>query len=292
MKNRNIFFLMTICALFWSGAFIAAKLLSTFIPPFTLTFLRFSLATIFLYLIGKFKKVRFIKLTRKDIPVFLFTGILGMIGYHVLFFLSVRYTSAINASFIGASNPIITAILCMVFLKEKINIKRFMGIALSFTGVLLIITNADFSLFKSLSFNKGDLLMLLAVFLWAVYSVFSKIVSKRYDPFNLTFYTFLFCTVFLIPAMFFENPYKFLITAPGSAYLAVLYMAIFPTVIGYLVQQYSIKQIGPSKTSIFINLVPIFSIFLSVIILKENPVPIKILMGFLIILGVYITQKN
>ncbi|MFA6941119.1 MAG: DMT family transporter [Clostridiaceae bacterium] len=292
MKNRKIYFLMTLCALFWSGAFIAAKLSSPFIPPFTLTFLRFSLATIFLYFLAKLKKVNLIRLTGKDIPVFVFTGILGMIGYHVLFFLSVRYTSAINASFIGASNPIITSILCMIFLKERINIKRFMGIALSFMGVLLTLTNADFSTFKSLSFNKGDLLMLLAVFIWAIYTVFSKIVMKRYDPFNLTFYTFLFCTIFLIPALFFENPFRFLLAAPHSAYLAVLYMAIFPTVIGYLVQQYSIKQIGPSKTSIFINLVPIFSIFLSVLILGENLVPVKILMGFLIILGVYITQKN
>jgi len=292
MKNKNIFFLMVICAAFWSGAFIAAKLSSPFIPPFTLTFLRFSLATIFLYLIAKFRKVRLIRLSIKDIPVFLFTGILGMIGYHVLFFLSVRYTTAINASFIGASNPIITTILCITFLKEKINIKRFIGIVLSFMGVLLTLINADFSVFKSLSFNKGDLLMLMAVFLWAVYTVFSKIVMKRDDPFNLTFYTFLFFSIFIIPALFFENPFRQLITAPYSAYLAVLYMAVFPTVIGYLVQQYSIKQIGPSKTSIFINLVPIFSAFLSVIILRENLVPIKILMGFLIILGVYITQKN
>ncbi|MDV3429637.1 MAG: DMT family transporter [Bacillota bacterium] len=292
MKKKRIYFLMTLCALFWSGAFIAAKLSSPYIPPFTLTFLRFSLATIFLFGIAKIKKVNLIRLSLRDIPVFLFTGIIGMIGYHVLFFLSVRYTSAVNASFIGASNPIITSVLCMVTLKEMIDIKRFMGIILSFTGVLMTLTNGNFSVLSSLTFNKGDLLMLLAVCIWAVYSIFSKIVMKSYDPFNLTFYTFLFCTIFLIPALFFENPLRILTAVPGSAFLAVLYMAIFPTVIGYLVQQYSIKQIGPSKTSIFINLVPIFSTFLSVLILGENLVPVKILMGFLIISGVYITQKN
>jgi drug/metabolite transporter (DMT)-like permease len=69
-------------------------------------------------------------------------------------------------------------------------------------------------------------------------------------------------------------------------------MSFFPSVIGYLVQQMSIKQIGPSKTSIFINLVPVFSIILSVLILKEALHPIKFLTTTLIITGVYICQKN
>jgi drug/metabolite transporter (DMT)-like permease len=79
---------------------------------------------------------------------------------------------------------------------------------------------------------------------------------------------------------------------PYYSFLAVAYMSIFASVIGYLVHQMSIKQIGPSKTSIFINLVPIFSIVLSVTILKENISGVKLLTALLIITGVYICQKN
>lgn len=292
MKQKKIYLSMVLCAFFWGGAFIAAKLSSPYIPPFTLTFLRFSLATIILYGISKIRKIGLIKIGKKDIPVFMFTGILGMIGYHVLFFLSVRYTTAINASLIGGANPIMTAILCIIFLGEKITLKRFLGIILSFIGVFLTITNANMEVLKSLKFNKGDLLMLLAVFLWAIYSIFSKMVTKKYTTFNLTFYTFLFCTVFLLPMVIIENPLKSFSNVPISAYLAVIYMAIFPTVIGYSVQQYSIKEIGPSKTSIFINLVPIFSILLSIIILNEQLIFIKVFTALLIIIGVYITQKS
>jgi drug/metabolite transporter (DMT)-like permease len=292
MKNKKIIFLMILCSLFWSGAFIAGKICSPFIPAFTLTFLRFSIATIVLFLFCKIKDQKIKTLTKKDIPVFLFTGILGMVGYHVLFFTSLKYTTAVNASLIGASNPIFTVIISFFFLKDKLTTKRVLGIILSFTGVVLTITNVDLEIVKSLSFNKGDLIMLVAVLLWASYSVFSKMVMKNYTPITLTFYSFLFCTIFLIPFVIYENPLSFLPSVPTKAYIAVIYMAIFPSVIGYLVQQYSIKEIGPAKTSIFINLVPVFSIILSVVILNEQLLIIKVFTAALIIVGVLICQKS
>lgn len=292
MSNKKIYFLMILCTVFWAGAFIAAKLSAPYIPPFTLTFLRFFFAAIILYFVLKAGGENSFKLKRKDWPVFLFTGIVGMFGYHVLFFTAIKHTTAINSSIIGASNPIITVILSIIFLKDRINAKRLAGILLSFTGVFLTITNADPHAFSSLSFNEGDLIMLAAVFMWASYAVFSKKVMPNYSPMILTYYSFLFCTVFLIPFVIYDHPWTFMSSVPLSAHLSVLYMAIFPSVIGYLVQQMSIKQIGPSKTSIFINLVPLFSIILSVLILGEELVPIKLLTALLIVAGVYICQRN
>lgn len=292
MSNAKIYFLMVLCTIFWAGAFIAAKLSSPFIPPFTLTFLRFSIATIILYVIIKYKKQNLYKLKKKDIPVFLFTGLIGMFGYHVLFFVAVKYTTAINSSIIGASNPIITTILSIIFLKDKITYKRVLGIILSFIGVFLTLTNANLHSMRTFSFNYGDMIMLLAVLMWASYGVFSKRVMPRYSPIILTFYSFLFCTILITPFVVYEMPWKLIDSIPYYSYISVLYMSIFPSVIGYLVQQMSIKQLGPSKTSIFINLVPMFSIILSVIILKEILNPIKLLTALLIISGVYICQKN
>lgn len=292
MSNRKIYLLMVLSTLFWAGAFIAGKLSVPFIPAFTLTFLRFFIATIILYFVVKSKDKSNYKLTKKDIPIFLFTGIVGMFGYHVFFFTALKYTTAINSSLIGATNPIITTILCIIFLKDKITFKRVIGIFLSFWGVFLTITNANLSTMHSLSLNKGDLIMLIAVCMWASYSVFSKKVMHKFTPLILTFYSFLFCTVFLIPFVIYERPWMFITKVPYYSFLAVAYMSIFASVIGYLVQQMSIKQIGPSKTSIFINLVPIFSILLSITILKESISTVKIFTTLLIITGVYICQRN
>lgn len=292
MSNTKIYFLMVLCTIFWAGAFIAGKLSAPFIPAFTLTFLRFSIATIIMYFIMRAKGENKYSLKKKDIPVFLFTGFIGMFGYHVLFFTALKYTTAINSSIIGAANPIITSILGIIFLKDKVSLKRIVGILLSFTGVFLTITGASLDVIKSFTFNHGDLIMLLAVLMWAAYSIFSKIVMPRYSPLILTYYSFLFCTIILIPFVIYDAPWKLLGTVPYYSYISVIYMSVFPSVIGYLVQQISIKHIGPSKTSIFINLVPVFSIILSLAILGETLAPIKLLTAALIILGVYICQKS
>lgn len=292
MQNKKIYILMVLSTVFWAGAFIAGKLSVPYIPVYTLTFLRFSVATLILYFVLKYNGENEYKLKKDDFPVFLFTGLVGMFGYHVFFFTALKHTTAISSSIIGATNPIITTILSFIFLKDKINPKRALGIALSFTGVFLTITNADLNVIRTLSLNKGDLLMLVAVLMWAAYGVFSKKVMPKYSPIILTYYSFLFCTVILLPFVIYERPWTFVADVPYYSYLSSLYMSIFASVIGYLVQQMSIKQIGPSKTSIFINLVPIFSITLSILILGETASPIKLFTALLIIAGVYICQRN
>src|SRR5665648_1074100 len=105
-KNRKIYLLMVFAALCWSGAFIAGKLSVPYIPPFTLTFLRFFFATIILYVIKKKVRIGENYLFKKeDLPVFLFTGIVGMVFYHVFFFSALKYTTAINLSLIHISEP-------------------------------------------------------------------------------------------------------------------------------------------------------------------------------------------
>ena len=139
--NGKTYFLMVIAALVWSGAFIAGKFAVPYVPAFTLTFLRFLIASAVLYPVMKLynrahPKDNF-KLTKKYIPLFLFNGIVGMLGYHALFFTALKYTSAINSSIIGAMNPIVTTVIASITMKQKTPPVQTAGIALSFTGVVL-----------------------------------------------------------------------------------------------------------------------------------------------------------
>lgn len=294
-NHTKIYILMILSAFFWSGAFIAGKFAVPYIPPCTLTFLRFFFATLILYFVMRSNKKALAEETyhfkKEHIPFFLFTGIVGMLGYHVLFFSALKYTTAINSSVIGATNPIVTTVIAATVMGSKFPPKQIAGILLSFSGVILTITSADLKVLTNLSFNKGDLLMLAAVVCWATYGVVSKSKGKDINPVALTYYSFLFCCIFSIPLLILEKPWTFIFKIPTSAWIATLYMSIFASVIGYLVQQMAIKEIGPSRTSIFINLVPVFSIVLAVCILGEELVPVKILTAILIITGVYICQK-
>lgn len=291
--NGKIYFLMVIAALVWSGAFIAGKFAVPYVSAFTLTFLRFLIASIVLYpamkLYNRSHPEDNFRLTKKYIPLFLFNGIVGMAGYHVLFFTALKYTTAINSSIIGAMNPIVTTIIAAIFIRQKTPPMQIAGILLSFIGVVLTITGGNLSILASFDFNRGDMFMAAAVICWASYAVMSRVKGADVPPLALTFYSFVFCTIALVPFVIWEHPWA-LEKIPASAILSIVFMAVFSSVIGYMLQQIAIKKIGASKSSIFVNLVPVFSIILSVTILGEELMPVKIFTSLLIIAGVCICQ--
>lgn len=291
-SNQSILkkYIMVIACIFWAGAFIAGKFSVTEFPVFSLTFFRFFFAVILMIPILKIKNESF-KIDKEDFYTFLKLGIIGMVGYHILFFMALKFTSSGNSSLIAATNPIITTILAYIFLKEKINIKNIISICISFFGVLIIISNGNINFITNMHFNKGDIIMVFAVFCWASYSIISKNVLKKYSPLKVTFFAFLFCTIFLIPFVIYENPMSYIPNTTLKGWLAVIYMSIFASLIGYLIQQISIKNIGPSKTNLYINLVPMFSMILAYFILDEPVTKIKLIAGLFIITGVYSNMK-
>lgn len=290
-NNIKIYTLMTLSALFWSGAFIAGKFGVGEFSPVALTFFRFFFASIIIFIIMvKYEKKDW-RLKREDIGVFLITGIAGMVGYHILFFTALKYTAASSASILAATNPIITAILASIFIGEKLDFKRVLVILLALFGVILTISNWNIKVIMNLSFNKGDIIMLMAVFAWAAYSVIVKKVMPKFTPLILTTYSFIVCTIVLLPFVIREIFMGSISNISSSGWISVLYMSIFPTVIGYLIQQMSIKEIGASKTAIFINLVPFFSIILGVLILGEKINPLRLFSGMIIIFSVYLNSR-
>jgi len=284
-KTKN-YILMVIAAFFWAGAFIAGKFGVSELSPLMLTYLRFFFATLILFPIMVLQRKETWRLAKEDYGIVLRLAIVGMIGYHLPFFLALKFTSASKAAMINASNPLITAFLAVFFLKENLSAKRIAYIVLAFVGVLLTITDWQVANIFQLGINKGDLIMLCAASLWATYSIFVKMATVKLDPLKLTAYTFLFCVILLTPFAMKEILIDKALAISYSAYGAVLYMAIFPTVIGYTIQQMSIKAIGPAKTALFINLVPVFSTAMAMTILKETVNPNNYLSGLMIILAV------
>lgn len=290
-KTKIIVLLMILSSVFWAGAFIGGKISGEEFPPFSLTFLRFFFASILMFAIMvKYEKKNW-QLKREDYPVMLFLGIVGMVGYHVLFFKALQYTTAVNASMIAAINPLLTTLLSSFLLKEKLGLKRIGAILIALMGVLLTISRGNPRVILEFTVNQGDLLMLVAVVCWVLYSVVSRRVMSKYSPLILTNYSFLLCWIFTLPFALLEKPLEYLPNTSLLGWGGVFYMAIFPSTIGYLIQQISIKELGASKTAIFINLVPVFSMLLSVIILKERVTLLTLLSGGLIIFGVYLTTK-
>lgn len=290
-KQKSNNFFMIIAAIFWAGAFIAGKFSVAEFPVFSLIFFRFLFASAAIFLI-LIKRERDWKIKREDLPIFFTLGIVGMIGYHLFFFMSLKYTSPVNASIIGATNPIITTILSTILLKEMVGFKNISSICLSFLGVVLIITDGNLQVLQNFEFNKGDLLMLVGVLCWALYAIMSKKALVKYSPLKVTSYAFLTCAILLIPFVIMEKPWVFIPNTTIKGWTSVIYMSLFASVCGYLIQQISIKKIGPSKTALYVNLVPVFSMIMAFFILHESISLIKVGAGICIILSVFINSKS
>lgn len=288
--ERKVYFLMTLTSLFWGGAFIAGKIGVMEFPPLSLTFFRFLIATIIVFpLMIVFEKKEW-KLKKQDLPNIIVLGLIGILGYHALFFTALKHTTAIDSSMIVATSPLVTFLLASIILREKLGIKRLGAIGLALLGVLVTVTNGEIQALKNMSINIGNIIMFGAVLCQATYSVLSKKVMERYSPMIITAYSFLVGLISLIPFVIADNPATYLNNVTWKGWLSVLYMAIFASAIAFLFQQTSIKKIGAIKTMSFINLVPVFSIILSALILKEKITLIKFFSMLLIIVGVYLNS--
>ena len=294
MSDNRVCLLMIFAAIFWSGAFITGKIAVQEFPIFALTFFRFLMALPFIFgLLYTREKERWLPQSRQWVPLVIL-GIIGTFCYHVLFFSSLRYTSAINSSLIGATNPVLTCLMAALFFNEKLTRKRILGIIFSFAGVFLTITNADWQLISTFSFNPGDILMFSAVFCWALYALLGRGYMQQYalTPLMVTSYTFFICVIISIPFVLWENPASYLARTSVNGWLSILYMSIFASVLGYLSQMFAIERIGASRTAVFVNLVPIFTIIQSVLILGESFTLFKCVGACSIILGVYLATRS
>lgn len=283
MKN---YLLMLIACVFWAGAFIAGKSSVSSFGPWTLTFYRFGVAALvmapFLWLTQR----EHLKLNKNQLKQVIILGLVGMVGYHVLFFEALKFTEASTASMIAATNPVVTAVILAMTGIEKLNFKKVFYLLMALTGVLLTISNWKLTTLLNISAQKGELLMVLAVSCWAVYSVLVKKYISGFKPVIMSFYAFLSCALMTLPFALHEGLLEASAKAPQSAWLSIFYMAVFASVLGYWIQQSSIKKIGPAKTNIFINIVPIFSMAMAWIFLGERIGVFKVISAGIIIFAV------
>jgi len=282
------YLLMALVTLFWSGSFIAGKFALREMGPMEVAFLRFVLSVICFYPLLKVKraKLRF-PLSLKTHLELILIGALTTFAYHFLFFAALKHTSAISASLIIAFNPIMTMLIsAIVFSDERMTSRKGAGALISFFGVLLVITHGQWWRFFEISWNRGDILMLLAVVCWSSSLVFSRKMLKRVDTISVTFYSIFYGLFFYIPFLGMSGFFGHFPQASGLTWGSILYMALFSTVIGYLVYYEAIRNIGPSQTALMLNLIPVFTAILAILLLGEELILSKVIGALMVFSGI------
>ncbi len=290
-ENYKIYLMMIVATIFWGGAFVAGKYSADSITPAMLTFLRFFFASIIMIMLMMKKEKRENWVIKKEnlLPLIL-ASLTGMVGYHLLFFTSLKYTTASNASLIGATNPIISTILASIFVGERLEKRKLGFILLAFFGVFMILIDWNIDALKTLAFNIGDIFMLIAVLCFGIYMIIIKKYKTTCSTLVFSTYMFVLCCLFILPIIIYQG-FQSIRTITSEGWISIIYMSIFPTVIGYMIQQKSIKEIGVVKTSLFINLVPVSSMILAALIIKENITLTQLLSGAIIIFAVYMNSR-
>jgi len=290
MKTINIVRL-TLIVLLWGSAFPLIKIALSGVPPVTLGFLRFLVAAPILTLYAYVKDSKgFRALFRNNMPALILMGLTGVMGYHVFQNIGIQYTSATNSSIIISSNPIILAVLSILFLREKVNATQALGIVIGFLGVVTIILTGGQGLSISSSGLVGDVLSLGGGVSWAVYSIVGKRVSTHVNPTGLTAASTIFGTVFLIPpTLLLESPH---LPATSVTWLAIIALSLGSSCLAYVLWNQVLSEEKASRVGVSLFLMPIVTTALSVVLLSE-PLTLLMLVGMgLVLLGVFITERN
>lgn len=282
-------------AFFWGGTFVAGKWAVREAPPFTVALLRFAAATVVLFAMIAWNARRgssgnsTAPRGAKQWAGLLCLGLTGMFLYNFFFLKGLSLTTAANGSLIVSLNPLLTAMLSATLLKERIRPIRWAGLLLALAGVGVVVTNGSFEALGSGSPNPGDLLLLGAPLMWAVYTVLGKKVLAHLPPLPATAYAALFGTLLLVPAAVLEGPLSRTVSALTPwGWLSVLQLALLGTVAGFVWWYEGVAELGASRAAVFVYLVPLFGVLLASLVLSEAIEPAKIAGGILIVGGVYI----
>ena len=292
MKHATTYTLLVLACVFWGVGFPIAKIGVEYIHPFSFAFIRFFLVSIFFVVFFKLSPFNLALKLKENFSILLLMALTGILLYGIFFLFALKFAKASDVSLISGANPIITSIVAYLILKEKTGALGVLGILISFLGVAFIVSNGTINTLVNFSFNSGDLLMLFATTMWAFYSVLTKKALLRLDIFEAVCLTsFIGSLMFLPLALSFGNLLS-LGSYPIVGWLSVLYMVLFSTIFAFSAWYKGIEQIGASRSSIFVNLVPVFGVLTSIVLLKESLKLYEILGGTFVILGVILTNKK
>ena len=295
MKNNNnlAYFILILTTIFWSGNFIVGKAASMFqIPPFSLNFYRWLFAFLIL-LPFTFKEILANKkYIMENIGFFIILGITSITVFNSIVYYSLYYTQVISGVLMISTIPVWIMFIASILNIEKTNLFQIIGVVLSLTGVLFIITKADIELIKNLNFNKGDLSMVVAMFAWATYSALLRKKTYKVSQIALLEVIIICGLLFLIPVYLIEMSLGNTITISKPFVLTLTYVVLFPGILAFLFWIKGIAIIGANRAGVFLHLMPIFGALMAIIIFGEKFMFYHFLGAIFIVAGITLSNKN
>jgi drug/metabolite transporter (DMT)-like permease len=292
-KNYSAYGLLILATLFWSGNFIVGKFAYLFqVPPLTLNVLRWISVWIILMPFTYEEIINNLPSIKKNWLVISFMGVITISTFNSVVYYALNYTKVINSVLVLAAIPAATIIFSSLMKIEKTNIFQLLGLFLSIVGIGSIISYGDVQNIIELNFNKGDLLMLVCVICWALYSTLLKKYKFKFSQFTLIQLMVSAGILFLIPQFFYEQSNNLEINFNKAFFAILIYVVLFPAIAAYYCWQKGVEIIGPNRASMFIQLMPLFSAIMAIIFLNEKFELFHFVGASFIVLGIYLSNRK
>ncbi|MGE5471487.1 MAG: DMT family transporter [Bacteroidota bacterium] len=288
----NPYLLLILTVLFWSGNMVVGRGIRADVPPLALAFWRWTIALLLvLPLAWPHIRTQW-PLLRQGWKTILVLGLLGVGGYNTFAYIALQYTTATNAALLNSFVPIATIAISWAFLGKHLRRIEGIGVLISLGGALTIVSRGDFHVLTHLNLNVGDVWMLGAVLVWAIYTVGLAWRPAGVHPMLMLAAMTAVGLLALAPAYAWEITQGRSITLNPAAFGALAYVGIFPSFLGYIFYNRGVAEVGANKASLFIHLMPVFGTLLSALFLGEVPAWYHYLGIALIFSGIWLTTKK
>src|SRR6201989_1818781 len=285
------YLLLSLTALFWAGNAIVGRFAAGHIAPVTLSFLRWSGAFLIILPFAWRHLKQDWSAIRERLGMMILLSVTGIGGFNTPQYWPLEHTQALNTLLLQSAGPLFVAVWSLALLGIRLTLAQACGIAVSLCGVLVILLHGDLTTLKNIEFNRGDLIFVVALAVFGLYSVLSL---KRPKIHGLSFVGFTFGCGAAVPIPplilgLFTRPLMQLNTAN---LLSLFYIAVFPSTLAYLCFNRGVQLIGANRAAPFFHVVPVFGAAMAIVFLGEQP-HLFHLIGFgLVLTGVYVASRK
>lgn len=291
MSNRLLAIIGAVfVAMIYGSTFTVAKdVMPTYVQPYGFILIRAIGGTFLFWLLTFFGPKE--KIDKKDFPRIMAAAFFGVAFNQLTFFKGLSYTSPISASVIMVTAPIIVLILSAIIIKERIEIKKVIGIIVGLTGTAILILYGK-SIGDSSNAGWGNFLVFANAFSYAVYLILIKKLIAKYHAFTFIKWIYTFGLIYILPFGFTEFSQINWETIPTDIYYKIGFVVLFTTFLAYLINLMALRELKPTTLSVFIYLQPLFAATFAISLGKDELNWIKIFSAVLIFIGVYLVTHQ
>ncbi len=286
------FLFLVVAAISWSGSAVAGRAASGSVPPFTLSFIRwFFVALCFLALAWRETWQQRHAILRQW-PMLSAFGFFGVVGFTVPYYVGLQYTVAVNASLMNASGTVWIVMTTFLMTGETVTRRQTAGIAIGFLGTILIVLRGDFGRLSGFSINIGDILVLVAFFSWAVYTVMLRWRPKDIGEMPFLVAITVYATLIMLPLWIYDLAIGLRFEPTPDNLIITGYAVLFPSVMAYILWNRAVPVVGTGVAGMAQYMIPVFGTIFAVLVLGESIETYHLAGIAVIFLGVWLVTSG